>query len=146
MSSTNKSKPLTNGTDSRSLNSTYAMPLNLRVLLHTISLASLTLPTLDMKSSRSLARHLALSCMQNTVRASRSSGVSGASGLELRTFLMWNSVLTLPLFLMGEMGPLFRPGPTSPPRSPRSRLRFGGDPRRASTRLSRERSRVPRRL
>ena len=86
-----------------------------------------------MKSSRSLARHLALSCMQNTVRASRSSGVKGKSGLELRTLRMWNSVLTLPEFRMGEMGPFRPPGP-----------RRGGDPKRASTRRSRDRSRLDR--
>lgn len=46
---------LTNGTDSASLNSIYAIPLNLLVLLHVISLTSLTLPTDEKNSSKSLA-------------------------------------------------------------------------------------------
>ena len=37
------------------LNSTYDIPLNLLVLLHTISFTSRTFPTLDIKSSKSLA-------------------------------------------------------------------------------------------
>jgi hypothetical protein len=84
-----------------------------------------TLPTLDMNSSKSLARHLCESCIQNTVLASLSSGVRGASGLELRTFLMWYSEFTLPEFLMGDIGP--RTLPLS---------RRGGDPSLASTLLS----------
>lgn len=70
---------LTNGTLSGSLNSIYAMPLNLRVLLQVINLTSLTLPTLEKKSSRSRALILWLSCIQNTVLASLSSGLSSSA-------------------------------------------------------------------
>lgn len=70
---------LTSGTDSASLNSIYAIPLNLLVLLHVISLTSRTLPTDEKNSSRSLARMRCESCMQNTVRKSLSSGGSSSS-------------------------------------------------------------------
>lgn len=71
---------LTSGTLSGSLNSMYAMPLNLLVLLHVINLTSLTLPTELKNSSRSLARILCDNCIQNTVRASLSSGLNSSNG------------------------------------------------------------------
>ena len=118
-------RPSARGTDSKSLNSTYEIPLKRRVLLQTMSLTSRTLPTLEKKSSTSRARTRWLSCMQKIVLASRSSGVSGRSGEPLRTLRMWNSLLVPPkIFLchwkifsqkilisnsprMGEMGPRF---------------------------------------
>lgn len=72
-------KILTNGTDSASLNSMYAIPLNLLVLLHVISLTSLTLPTDEKNSSKSLALILCESCIQKTVRRSLSSGGRSSS-------------------------------------------------------------------
>ena len=86
------------GTDSISRNSTYAMPLNRLVLLQTINLTSVTLPTAVKKSSTSLALTVCFSCIQKTVRASLSSGVSSGSLLPLRTFLMWNSLLPMAAF------------------------------------------------
>lgn len=52
------------------------MPLERLVRGSVISLTSRTLPTDAKNSSRSLGRILAASCMQKTVRLSRSSGVS----------------------------------------------------------------------
>lgn len=60
----------------------YAIPLNRRVLLHVINLTSRTLPTAEKNSSKSLARILADNCMQNTVRASLSSGARSSTPLE----------------------------------------------------------------
>lgn len=64
----------TNDTDSGSLNSMQAMPLKRLVLLHVIILTSLTLPTEEKNSSKSLALIRCDSCITNTVLASRSSG------------------------------------------------------------------------
>ncbi len=58
----------------------YAMPLNRFVLLHVINLISRTLPTLEKNSSKSRDRIRCESCMQNTVRASRSSGLKSSGG------------------------------------------------------------------
>lgn len=58
----------------------YAIPLNRFVLLHVISRTSRTFPTLEKNSSKSLARIRCDNCMQNTVRASRSSGSRSAGG------------------------------------------------------------------
>lgn len=69
------------------------MPLKRLVLLHLMSLTSRTFPTDEKNSSRSLALILWDNCMQNTVRISRSSGVSSsgfprsAGGLLSRPFL-----------------------------------------------------------
>lgn len=57
------------------------MPLNLFVLLHVINRTSLTLPTLEKNSSKSRARILWDNCIQNTVRASRSSGSKSSGGV-----------------------------------------------------------------
>lgn len=56
------------------------MPLNRLVLLHVINRTSRTFPTLEKNSSKSLARIRCDNCMQNTVRASRSSGSKSAGG------------------------------------------------------------------
>lgn len=61
----------------------YAIPLNRRVLLHVMSLTSRTLPTAEKNSSKSRARILWESCIQNTVRASLSSGAKSSTPLEL---------------------------------------------------------------
>lgn len=58
----------------------YAIPLNLFVLLQVIRRTSRTLPTLEKNSSRSRARIRCDNCMQNTVRASRSSGLRSSGG------------------------------------------------------------------
>lgn len=58
------------------------MPLKRLVLLHTIILTSLTLPTELKNSSRSLARILWESCMTKTVLASLSSGLKSSKGEE----------------------------------------------------------------
>lgn len=71
---------LTNGTDSGSLNSIYAIPLKRFVLLHVIKRTSRTFPTLEKNSSKSRARIRCESCIQNTVRASRSSGLKSSGG------------------------------------------------------------------
>lgn len=71
---------LTSGTDSGSLNSMYAIPLKRFVLLHVINRMSRTLPTLEKNSSKSRDRIRCDSCMQKTVRASRSSGLRSSGG------------------------------------------------------------------
>lgn len=58
----------------------YAIPLKRLVLLHVIRRTSRTLPTLEKNSSRSRALIRCDSCIQNTVRASLSSGVSSSGG------------------------------------------------------------------
>lgn len=58
----------------------YAMPLNRFVLLHVINLISRTLPTLEKNSSKSRDRIRWDSCIQKTVRASRSSGLKSSGG------------------------------------------------------------------
>uniref|UniRef100_A0A1A9VIV0 Uncharacterized protein n=1 Tax=Glossina austeni TaxID=7395 RepID=A0A1A9VIV0_GLOAU len=57
-----------------------AMPLKRFVLLHVIKRTSRTFPTLEKNSSKSRARTRCDNCIQNTVRASRSSGLSSESG------------------------------------------------------------------
>ena len=71
---------LTKATLSGSLNSMYAIPLNLLVLLQTINRTSLTLPTELKNSSKSLARILCDNCITKTVLASLSSGLSSSTG------------------------------------------------------------------
>lgn len=58
----------------------YAIPLKRFVLLHVIRRTSLTFPTLEKNSSKSRARIRCESCIQNTVRASRSSGLKSSGG------------------------------------------------------------------
>lgn len=72
--------PMARGTDWISTNSTYAIPFDLREFLSEIILTSRTLPTAEKKSSKSRGRMRAASCIQNTVRASRSSGDKFGSG------------------------------------------------------------------
>jgi len=102
--------PIASGTDDDSTNSMYAIPFDLREFLSEIIRTSLTcggktvklleivptrtlvgfckpgvespltFPTAEKKSSRSRALILAASCMQNTVRASLSSGVRLSMG------------------------------------------------------------------
>lgn len=74
---------LTSGTDSGSLNSMYAMPLKRFVLLHVIKRTSRTLPTLEKNSCKSRARIRCDNCIQNTVRASKSSSVTSSAGVRL---------------------------------------------------------------
>lgn len=54
--------------------------MNRFVLLHVIKRTSRTLPTLEKNSSKSRARIRCDNCIQNTVRASRSSGSRSAGG------------------------------------------------------------------
>lgn len=75
------------------------MPLNLLVLLHVISLTSLTLPTELKNSSKSLALILCDSCITNTVLASLSSGLSSSRGEAL---LYPNPIGDLPFFGNGK--------------------------------------------
>ncbi len=89
------------------------MPLNLLVLLQTISLTSLILPTAEKNSSTSLARHRCDSCMTKMVLASRSSGVSTGWGGDL---------LRLRLRRGDRPRPPRRPRPPPPPPKPRPGL------------------------
>lgn len=59
------------------------MPLKRFVLLHVIKRTSRTLPTLEKNSCKSRARIRCDNCIQNTVRASKSSSLTSSPGVRL---------------------------------------------------------------
>lgn len=59
------------------------MPLKRFVLLHVIKRTSRTFPTLEKNSCRSRGRIRCDNCMQNTVRASKSSSLTSSAGVRL---------------------------------------------------------------
>lgn len=68
------------------------MPLKRFVLLHVINRTSRTLPTLEKNSSKSRARTRCDNCIQNIVRASRSSSSVSSSDLSYRRLAEFGGV------------------------------------------------------